>query len=455
MTRSIRLPVALALLLGTTAHTLAAPVTGVFGSFGAGGWQSRVGAISTVVPNDSNLLLGFTTATGTYGTGVDDATLSTLPGGAGFTPVRFEAFTPGAIASGAATQPLIGIASNWGGVAQGATGFVPSNAGLPLAHFITNGTQGLTLNTGLFNIPASNLDFAVLLTSPTQIGGAPDILVTQIGDPSARSDVFSFRDAMGALVGNTITVAFVSVPAVGNQRFNFYNNSGPRAHAPSLAGNRPLRMQAFDLGDFGITAANMAQVASFRQALSGDADVAFVAYNHAALVLDPIDLAITASPMPAAACPTDKVNFDIVLRNTSAVDASDIEVHITLPPGFTLDAPPAGYDPVTQLWQVPSLLAGASVTLQLSATAGSQAGDLVATITAQANRDPDPANDTSTASVAQPANCTPPPTPAVNPVPMQQPWALGLLALLMGVGALRKRLFSRFFMRRRQPTQHA
>ena len=445
MIRSIRLPVALALLLGTAGLALAAPVTRVFGSYGAGGWQSSAGSISAVVPNDSNLLLGFTTTSGTYGTGVDDATLGTLPGGAGFTPARFEAFTPGVIVSGAATRPLIGIASNWAGLPQGATGFVPSNLGLPLAHYITNSAQGLELSTGLFNIPASNLDFAVTLTSATQIGGAPDILVTQIGDPSGRSDVFSFRDAMGALVGNVITVAFVGVPAVGNQRFNFYNNSSPRAHSPGQAGPRPLRMQAFDLGDFGITAANIGQVASFRQALSGDADVAFVAYNHAALVLDPVDLAIAATPTPAAACPTNAVNFDLVLRNTSTADASDIEVHITLPPGFTLGAPPAGYDPVTQLWQVPSLLAGASVSLQLSATAGSQAGDLVATITAQANRDPNPDNDTSTASVTQPASCTPPPpTPAVNPVPVQQTWALGLLALLMGVGVvLRKRQIHR------------
>jgi len=104
----------------------AANVTHVYGSFG-GHWSSGVNALSTVVPNDSNLLLGFSVNGVTYSSGLDDASLTSH--NVVFSPQVFRALpVNNPPPAGAA---LVGIASHWGGINQvtaGGAGEVPAHA---------------------------------------------------------------------------------------------------------------------------------------------------------------------------------------------------------------------------------------------------------------------------------------------------------------------------------------
>ncbi|MDO5290003.1 MAG: hypothetical protein Q4F13_10285 [Pseudomonadota bacterium] len=316
----------------------AANVTGVYGSYG-GYWPSASGAINATVPDDSNLLLGFTTSAGTFSTGVNDSALSA--NSVSFSPQVFRALpVPGV------TQPLstgsnvIGIASHWGGVDQAAAypgGDVPSNAGRPLSYYLDDGTQGLEMATAVFNIPTANtLRVAINgagITNAVIGDGVPDIVLTQTGDP-AGSETLGFYDASGNLVGTALSVSFGSVASVGRQRWAFYN-AGTLGERFAINGTRDLRLLAYDFTDFGITAANAAQIASFRQILSGNADSAFIAYNANSLPVVPPELALakTASALTAGA----NGSYTLTLSNQSTLAATSgtITVTDTLPAGIT------------------------------------------------------------------------------------------------------------------------
>ena len=378
----------------------AASVTGVYGSFG-GGWASTTAtASSTVQPNNSNLLLAFTVGGVTYSTGVNDGA---IPSSMSFTPANFSAFAPDSITPGGST--LIGIANNWGGQPQDATGIIPGSTN-SVTDFLTDGTQGLEMATALFNQPSGILRFPMGITSEASINdGIPDILTTQVGQPGA-ADTYRFVDANGVVVGNSVTVTFGNVARVGQQRWAFYDAIAPRNYrlALSAAPSRDLRLQAFQLSDFGITASNYANVAAFEQVLSGASDVAFVAYNRDVLAVQSTDVAVTIAATPTLVVPGATVSFTVTVTNTG-YDASGVHIGVTLPPGFTFvsgsENPSVGsYDSSTGTWSIGALDDGGTVTLTLQATAGTQGGDATATLTGILNTDTNPDNNSDTAPVA-------------------------------------------------------
>ena len=96
-------------------------------------------------------------------------------------------------------------------------------------------------------------------------------------------------NSAGAQIGNYVDVTFLNVSAVGKQSWQYWNPD----HSKSTVGDgaRDLRMRAYYFADFGITTANMAEVAGFVQELSGESDVSFVAYNQQA-VTTPANLVV-------------------------------------------------------------------------------------------------------------------------------------------------------------------
>lgn len=315
----------------------AADVTRVYGSYG-GYWVSAAGAINPAAPDDSNLLLGFTTSAGTFSTGVNDSALST--NGVSFSPQVFRALPmPGVTVASSSGANVIGIGSNWGGVDQAAAypgGEVPGNAGRPLSYYLDDGTQGLELATAVFNIPTAN-------TMQVGINGAgiantvigdnvPDIVLTQTGDP-AGSETLGFYDASGNLVGTALSVSFGSVASVGRQRWVFYN-AGTHASNFGINGTRDLRLLAYDFADFGITAANAAQIVSFRQTLSGNADSAFIAYNANSLPVVQPELALTKTASALAVGAGGSYTLALSNQSTQAATSGAITVTDTLPAGI-------------------------------------------------------------------------------------------------------------------------
>ncbi|WP_028604625.1 beta strand repeat-containing protein [Ottowia thiooxydans] len=270
-----------ALLSLSALAATAATVTGIQGKQGSTVWSSSTSGVSTTAV--STELLSFTANGTRYSTGVDDGMLSGT-----FTAANFQAFVP----LPSALTPSSSTLTAWG------TGMTVPTPYPSLTWFLSDGNQGLELATAVFNSPVQTLSFPISIPNSASLT-LPAILTTQVGDAGSSSDVYYFVNASGVQIGTQLTVSYGSVPTVGQTNWRFYTaTGGTSSQAPGL---RPLRMLSYTLADFGLNAATVGNVAAFRQVLSGQSDLAFVAYNRDMLAIQAPDLAIDltnlSSPM--------------------------------------------------------------------------------------------------------------------------------------------------------------
>lgn len=418
-----------------------ATVTGVYGSFLVGGapWNSTTNS-SVNAPNDRNNLLAFTTSDGTFATGVQDSLVPSATTGP-----RFQAIAPSSLPI---VQPmgdyLIGVGQNYGGSPQTAVSNIVTGSAASLTSYLTDGSQGLDLMSGLFNIPATTARYPITIASPTFVTDTqPDIIVTQIGLPGGaqQQDVLSFVDASGNLIGNAIRVDFSGVPSVGLQNWAFFEAAAPHnwsavntlVNTPS----RDLRMLALKLSDFGINAGNFNQVAQFSQQLNGFSDTAFVAYNEVALAMPPLDLGVSATATATSVEPGGSSTITITVTNTLAVDATGASVSIPLPGGLGLSSASSSVgNYMNGVWQIGNLAAGQSASLELNVIVS-------ATSTVPANIDvarlnfPDTNPSNNVTSVTLTATNAPI-VGTVAPVPSVSIWGLGILAALFSILGVRR-----------------
>lgn len=255
-------------------------VTGIYTDYN-GFWQSATGNINSVHPDNTHNLLAFTVGGTTYSTNVNDALLTTnnVP----FSPEEFKALPVASIPSGG----VLGVGNNYGGFAGQPVG-QPVPVTNNFASYLMDGTQGLDLGTGIYNSPVgAERQYTVSSANASAIGGSPDIIINQIGQPpsSTENDILRFYDAAGNTVGNTVTVDVSALPIVGTGNWKFYQPGNPPTYESGLQGTRDIRFLTFDLSDFGITTANIDNITGFGHTLSGKSDQAFTAYNSASLVL--------------------------------------------------------------------------------------------------------------------------------------------------------------------------
>ncbi|WP_170172745.1 T9SS type A sorting domain-containing protein [Hymenobacter rigui] len=251
-------------------------VTEVVTSFG-GFWQSSVTAKSPTKPNNSHDLLAFSLNGVRYSTGVDDALLRTQ--NLVFTASEFKALPVLALSGNVGGNTKVGLGELYDNVANGASSPPPAN---DIPFYLRDGRNGLNLGTGAANVPSGTLDFTISDVVASSLGdGTPDILVTQIADPAGSQDQYQFLDANNQVIGNTVTVTFTNISPVGSWTADFYEAS--QRPMSLTAGfrqtDRDLRLWAADLSAFGITSSNVANIRKFRVLLSGNSDLAFVAYN--------------------------------------------------------------------------------------------------------------------------------------------------------------------------------
>lgn len=265
----------------TANFLVAQSVTTIYTDF-KGYWTSGIGVTSDIT-NDKHHLCAFTYHNGsgpdkTYSTGVNDEILSAH--NVDFIPGNYRALP---IANSTATaSTYVGLGKMYGGVLH-TTGSPPLTQ--PLAHWITDGVQGLDLGTAVFNMAAgTNVQYKVDEFDIARIGdNIPDIIATQVGDPSGASDQFKFVDAAGNTVGNPIVVTFSGVPSLGKSDWAFYiANQTPMPYTSNPTGVRDVRLLAWDLADFGLNQTNIVNVSKFVHILSGTSDQAFMAYNTTA-----------------------------------------------------------------------------------------------------------------------------------------------------------------------------
>ncbi len=240
-----------------------------------GYYKSGVGAISSTKPDNSHNLLAFTYNGTRYSTGVNDALLASHNDV--FTTGLFQAMPMSNLTGAATSNTKIGLGAKADGVANGA-GPAPSRS---LSQYLNDGPNGLDLGTCVANLPAGTMFMSVTNLLATNIGdGVPDILVTQTADPSTKYDRYCFTDINGNMVGNYVDINLTNISSVGTWVADFFESTGSTILASNFtATSRNIRLWAADFSSFGINASNISDVAYFKIVLSGDSDIAFVAYN--------------------------------------------------------------------------------------------------------------------------------------------------------------------------------
>jgi hypothetical protein len=287
-TKSTIVSAALIVLASATSTLNAQSVSEVITDYN-GYWKSGVGHINSVKPVNSHNLVSFTYNSVRYSTGVNDALLTT--NNQPFTPGMYKALPVSSITGAVNSNTKIGLGEMYDGVHAGASNPAPQNN---MVKYLTDGIKGLDLGTCVANLPAGDLFFPVNNFDALSIGdNIPDLVITQIADPSSAADSYEFTDIFGNRVGNKVDINLANLQTVGNWTADFYDNiKNPMTLASGFTNtDRALRLWTSDFSAFGINSSNIGQIAYFKIRLNGNSDVAFVAYNEKAVNL-------TASVLP-------------------------------------------------------------------------------------------------------------------------------------------------------------
>ncbi|WP_300022165.1 T9SS type B sorting domain-containing protein [uncultured Maribacter sp.] len=269
-------------------------VTEIFSNFN-GFWRSSTTSRNPVLPNLSHELLAFTSGGTTFSTGVADDNLYDSNGNGlfdgidanndGFSDISatessWMALTPSNSIYGEATfEANLNDGNNDNALGLTIVNDPTTDALNPL---LTHGQNGLDLGSGIVNI-GDTWTYEIDPIVASNVGdGIPDILLTQVADPSGVSHIVSLYDATGAPLGNAVRVQAYSGGAltgvVGSYRLDVYHANGSVFFDNTT---RDYRLATVELSEFGIPTANLADVAYLRLQLSSNADVAFLSYNTA------------------------------------------------------------------------------------------------------------------------------------------------------------------------------
>ena len=298
-----------------------------------GYWKSGPGAaLNPIKPMNSHDLLSFTYQGTRYSTGVNDALLNTR--GDAFSPQKFIALPMENMSGIPTLETYIGVGQLYDGVNNGASSTPPLNN---LAYYLTDGVQGLNIGTCATNIPQGYVSFQVSEVNPASIGdGVPDILITQVAQPSGATDIYSFKDINGNTVGSSVNIVLNGLAPVGNWLADFWRvNANPMFVPPGYINTeRPIRLWAADFSDFGITAGNYQSIDHFVINLKGTTDIAFVAYNYATAVITPLPAGIAVLKEgtfvdvngDCRASIGDRVDYTFKVTNTGQAPLTNITV---------------------------------------------------------------------------------------------------------------------------------
>ncbi|MBA4166939.1 MAG: hypothetical protein H0X41_05255 [Chitinophagaceae bacterium] len=239
-------------------------------------------------------LLAFTFDGTAYSTGVNDATLTSH--GVVYAAGSVRALRVAGIAgnSSGSSSTYAALAKKVDGSATVAN--APAVAGYSVKTALTDGINGLDLGTGITNLPtAAIMTFSIFNITPSKIAdNEPDIIITQIAQPVAGNDFFSFIDASGSVVGTSISQDMTLLARFGTYDLDLFNltpntpwNTATVYSAAIPSTNREIRLVGFRLSDFGITSLNVGQIKALKITPSGNSDYAFIAYNANAINIPP------------------------------------------------------------------------------------------------------------------------------------------------------------------------
>jgi hypothetical protein len=258
-------------------------VTGIITDYN-GFWKTSTTAVSPVKPDNHHNLLSFTYNGTQYSTGVNDALLTSH--GETFVPGLFQALPLQNIANAPTGNTKIGLGALIDGVAGGRGATWPSRT---MGPYLNDGINGLDMGTCIANLPAGTMFLSVSNLQAAKIGdGIPDILVTQIADPSGSYDSYEFTDINGNRVGNSLNVVLTNITPVGGWVADFYEATTDNLTSGYTQTPRDIRLWSLDFSSFGINASNIGNIAYFKINLSGTSDIAFVAYNSTTVTVQQV-----------------------------------------------------------------------------------------------------------------------------------------------------------------------
>ncbi|MFT3704296.1 MAG: T9SS type A sorting domain-containing protein [Agriterribacter sp.] len=269
-------------------------VTRIITDFG-GFWNTNTTTNSGTYPNDAHNLVAFTYGGVTYATGVNNKSLS--DNGIAYTASSFKALPVIMNGTTSGASLFIVAASKIDGNTAAGLYTHPAIKDLSVESVLSDGTNGLNLGTGYTNLPlGATSNFNINSIQPSKASdNEPDIIVTQIADPSTSAfDTYRFLDASNNVVGTSLQIDLSKLAALGTYYLDLFTvasgipfaNAKPTGISSSNT-TRQIRLMAFKLSDFGITASNYSQVKRLQIIPSGVTDMAFVAYNTSAINVPP------------------------------------------------------------------------------------------------------------------------------------------------------------------------
>jgi hypothetical protein len=292
-----------------------------------GYWSSTAASIIAAnQPNTRHNMTAFGYNGTIYSTGVANSVLTSHS--VTYTSGDFRAFPINAITgntSALTASNYIALGINIDGNASAGNYLAPGVAGLKVRDVLIDGIKGLDLGTGVTNInPSMVLEFSVSnIVSAAITDNEPDIIVTQTAAASSIVDIYCFIDSNGNIVGNPMQSNLSAAPIIGTYRLDLftlpaitpYSTATPTGNGPTN-GTRDIRMIAFKISDFGITAANAPTIAGFKLMPGGDSDPAFIAYNaNSFLIPAPV---ITVQPTSQVVCPNVSGSATFAVTATGA-----------------------------------------------------------------------------------------------------------------------------------------
>jgi hypothetical protein len=298
-------------------------------------WTSSSSSINATRPNTEHMLLAFRWNGTNYSTGVDDAKLT--ENSVTHTALKFRALPIDQVPLTGGSSYFIGLGALVDGLAtatdNGVTNpFAPLTNGRQKAAYLTRGTQGLDLGSNLTNIPTGTPIRFELSTNGITLSnvndGIPDLLLSQLAQPTGSQDRFRFVNASGVTVGTEVTAIFtsnVNFPIVGNWNMDFYNNNSTGGIVNTF---REMRFMALDLVSFGINAGNYAGAVALIYTPSGDSDPGFFAFNEPSLGVAS-QLTVTSQPFTSDCDGLMPTSFQIQIADSFGDDVAQAGIEIT------------------------------------------------------------------------------------------------------------------------------
>lgn len=294
----------------------------------SGYWTSGTSALNNTYPDLSHNLLAFKYGNTVYSTSVSDSTLTA--NSISFTSSAWNAFPVNNLSGSGSSSVLLYASKNDG------TNAVAVNPNKKIKDVLIDGKRGLDIGTGIANF-TNQIEFTVTNISSSKISDSePDILITQVADPSSGSiDQFWFEDANGTRVGNILSATATDLPVLGTYYLDLWNLNS--ASNNSISNNdavtatvfnngtystRPIRLFAYKLSDFGIDANNYSNCKSLVFQPGGVADYAFVAYNSNTFVIP--TASVSSQPVSTTTCAGagTSATFSVSASNPASVGAS-------------------------------------------------------------------------------------------------------------------------------------